>query len=64
MTLKEAAANVGARVVYTPAHGARETGVIKAVGSRFVHVAYGNETTAKATRAEDLQFIEPKEVEA
>lgn len=63
MKLEEAAANIGRGVIYAPRHGAVETGVIKAVGSRFVHVAYGNQTTAKATSPGDLILMNPNESE-
>lgn len=52
MTLDEARENIGRSVVYCPAHGSFEDGLIKSVNDRYVMVDYqGN---VKATAPEDL----------
>ena len=53
MTLEQAAANVGRRVLYRTAHG-QESGVITSVGTVFVFVRYGSDTGSKATDPESL----------
>ncbi len=48
--------DVGRRVVYRPAHGAVESGVITSFNESFVFVRYGNDTRGQATRREDLEW--------
>ena len=57
MTLNEAAAAIGAGVVYRPVHGAAEDGVIVRTNERWVFVRYGVQDGAKATDAGDLQLL-------
>jgi len=57
ISLSQAAAAVGAGVVYRPVHGPAEDGTIVAVNDRYVMVLYVGDRTAKATRAEDLSFL-------
>lgn len=60
MTLNEARRlGEGAGVVYTPAHGAREDGIIKRIGDRYVHVLYRGDYDAKATDPADLEPLRP-----
>jgi hypothetical protein len=56
MTLAEARRlGVGAAVVYAPAHGPREDGVITSIGLAFVHVLYRGDANSKATDPADLE---------
>jgi len=57
ISLSQAAAAVGAGVVYRPSHGPAEDGTIVSVNDRYVMVLYAGDRTAKATRAEDLSFL-------
>ncbi len=63
MTLDEAAANIGKRVVYQPHPGWAEYGVITSVNPRWVFVCYDtddgprNERHSKATAAVQLQLV-------
>lgn len=57
MTLDEARENVGAGVVYRPAHGAAEDGAIVGVNEQYVFVQYVGDRAPKATRSEDLQLL-------
>lgn len=57
ISLGQAAAAIGAGVVYRPQHGPAEDGEIVAVNDRYVMVLYRGDRTAKATRAEDLSFL-------
>jgi hypothetical protein len=57
MTLDDARAHVGDGVVYRPAHGAREQGVITSVNDAYVFVRYGADQGSKATRPADLQLL-------
>ena len=59
MTLEEAAANIGRTVVYQPALGQRETGVITDVGTRWVWVRYGDRQGSQATDPGHLQLETP-----
>lgn len=63
MTLDEA--KVGRTVVYTPFAGCseeqKEKGIIKQKTSLFLFVQYGNDFFAKATKAEDLEYLEEGE---
>jgi hypothetical protein len=54
MTLDEARAHVGETVLYSSVPGECEAGVIVTVGSKYVHVCYGKDQNAKATRPELL----------
>lgn len=56
ITLKEAARNIGRRVVYTPYRGATEEGVITSAGDRWVFVRFAGDTIAKATAPGALDF--------
>jgi len=56
MTLDEAAANVGAGVVYR-SMGGIEDGVITSVNSRVVFVRYKGDNGSKATNPGDLTFL-------
>lgn len=57
MTLEEAKASIGRRVVYrdTPNHS--EVGVITSVGS-WVFVRYGSDQQSKATAAWSLELLD------
>jgi len=57
VTLTEAAENIGAGVVYTAPHGAREDGVISSVGAAYVFVRYGGDSHSKATLPQDLTLL-------
>lgn len=60
MSLGQAAAAVGAGVVYRPNGGnypTSEDGTIVSVNDRFVMVLYVGDRTPKATRPEDLSFL-------
>lgn len=51
--------DIGRTVIYSPSHGPAERGVITGIiGLDLVHVRYGDETTAKATKVEDLDWPE------
>ena len=60
MTLKEAAENIGHKVVYTPYPGCPTTileeGVISSVNDEYVFVRYSLGDTAAATNPEDLEL--------
>lgn len=56
MTIEEAAANIGRRVVYTHPHGPTEYGVITSVSERFAFVRYGDAVNSQATPVERLTF--------
>lgn len=67
MTLEEARAAVGRKVVYRPPHWksvkrknpgpwAPEEGVITSVNDSFVFVRYGSQAGSAATNAENLEF--------
>jgi len=58
VTLDEARALVGHRVVYHAYPGALvEEGTITSVGDALVFVRYGADTGSKATRPEDLEPV-------
>ena len=57
MTLDEARSHIGDGVVYTPAHGGREDGVITGVSSRVVFVRYAGDPAAKGTNPADLTLL-------
>lgn len=60
ISLGQAAAAVGAGVVYRPNGGnypTAEDGTIVSVNDRYVMVLYVGDRTPKATRAEDLTFL-------
>ena len=59
MTLDEARARIGDGVIYARPYGARETGVITSVGSRWIYVSYDDKPYGKATAAADLTFLSP-----
>lgn len=63
MTLVEARAHIGNKVVYRASHVKRtepgEEGVITSVNDRFVFVRYGPDTTAKATHPAMLDLVAP-----
>ena len=61
MTIEEAIAHVGDGVVYAPAYGDREDGVITSVSDRFVFVRYGSRTTSAATEPAALSLLETTE---
>lgn len=57
MTLEEAQANVGARVVYRPVGAPVEYGRITDVGQRYVFVRYeGGRPASLATPADSLEL--------
>ncbi len=64
MTLDEFRSLVGRRVVYLPSlhFGQLESGTITSVGSAFVFVRYGADTTSKATAAADLELEQPEKI--
>lgn len=56
MTLSEAAASIGAGVIYQPGYWAPpEDGTIVSVNDAYVMVLYVGDRAPKATRAEDLE---------
>jgi hypothetical protein len=59
MTLDEARAHVGEKVLYSSVPGEADTGVITSVGRKYVHVRYGQkvDADAKATPAELLTLM-------
>lgn len=57
MTLTEAAANVGAKVLYQAAASPPEEGVITSVNERYVFVRYGSDGCSLATPAEYLTLL-------
>ena len=58
MSLAQAAASVGAGVVYRPYPGApAEDGTIVSVNDTYVMVLYVGDRTPKATRAADLSLL-------
>jgi hypothetical protein len=57
MTLDEARNHIDDGVVYKPAGGKPETGVITAVSSVYVFVQYAGERGTKATYPEDLTLL-------
>ena len=61
MTLSEARAHIGDRVVYRPPHIKRtepgEEGVIVSVSDRYVFVRYGTDSHAKATHPAFLNLV-------
>jgi hypothetical protein len=57
MTLEEAGAQVGETVLYSSVPGECEVGVIVTVGTKYVHVCYGRDQNAKATRPELLTLM-------
>jgi hypothetical protein len=57
MTLDEARAHIGEKVLYSSIPGECEAGVIVTVGATYVHVCYGRDRNAKATRPELLTLM-------
>ncbi len=57
MTLEEARAGVGLKVLYSSVPGECEAGEIVAVGNTYVHVCYGRDRNARATRPELLTLM-------
>jgi hypothetical protein len=57
MTLEEARAGIGETVLYSTVPGECEVGVIVTVGTKYVHVCYGRDRNAKATRPELLTLM-------
>jgi len=57
MTLDEARAHVGEKVLYSSVPGECEVGEIVTVGTKYVHVCYGKQQNAKATRPELLTLM-------
>ena len=57
MTLDEARDHIGAKVLYSSVPGECEVGVIVTVGATYVHVCYGRDRNAKATRPELLTLM-------
>jgi hypothetical protein len=57
MTLDEARAHVGERVLYSTWPGEADEGVITGVNGAYAFVRYGRDTAAKATRPEDLALL-------
>lgn len=56
MTLDECRAHVGAGVVYEPADGRREDGVITSVNSMYAFVRFGTDAHSKATHPGQLEL--------
>jgi hypothetical protein len=61
MTLDEAAAHVGEKVVYRTAYGRAEEGVITSVNDRWVFVRYGASAGSMPTAPEMLTLLASKE---
>jgi hypothetical protein len=57
VTLDEARDHIGCGVVYVPASGKREDGVITSVNAMYVHVRYAGDAGSKATYPEDLTLL-------
>lgn len=57
MTLEQARAHIGAKVVYRTAYGRIEEGVITSTGQRWVFVRYGADTGSKATDPAALSLL-------
>lgn len=57
MTLDEARAHVGEKVIYSLRPGQADTGVISSVGDVYVFVLYGRDFTPKATYPGDLTLM-------
>ena len=49
--------DAGRRVVYSPPHGAVECGTVKGWNDLYVFVLYDGDTTPKATRRCDLNWL-------
>lgn len=49
--------DVGRKVIYRPAHGDIEEGVITSFNSSYVFVRFGNDVTSKACRLDQLELI-------
>lgn len=65
ITLDQAAARIGDRVIYHDGHAPYpaspgEEGVITSVSDRFVFVRYGNGMTGVATDPDGLEFAAPE----
>jgi hypothetical protein len=58
MTLNEARAHAGERVLYSTYPGEADDGVIDSVNDTHVLVRYGRDLTAKATRPECLTLMQ------
>lgn len=56
MTLEQARENIGAQVVYTSRHGARDWGQISSVGQTYIFVKYQGSAQAQATPPELLSL--------
>lgn len=56
ITIPEALKNIGRGVVYTPAHGDREVGLVVGASSSYIFVEYGI-GSVKATHPEDLEWL-------
>lgn len=57
MTLDEARAHTGEKVLYSARPGQADEGVISSVNETYVFVRYGRQQTATATRPEDLTLM-------
>ena len=57
MTLDEARARVGAKVIYSSVPGEADAGEIIAAGAKYVHVLYAGQPNAKATPPELLTLM-------
>ena len=58
ITLADAADNIGRAVVYQSHPAAPvEQGYITSVNHRYVFVRYGSDSTGKATRPDDLRWM-------
>jgi len=57
MTIEEAEAHIGDGVVYAPAYGEREDGVITSVTRTHVFVMYAGDLHSKATSPGDLFLL-------
>jgi len=57
MTIDDARVRIGRIVKYLPGTDRAEVGEITAVSSDWVFVMYAGDTTSKATRPEDLEFL-------
>lgn len=57
MTLDEARDHVGETVLYSSVPGECKVGAIVTVGTKYVHVCYGRDQNAKATRPELLTLM-------
>lgn len=56
--IEASASDIGRKVIYRDRSGFKvEEGVIMSMNDKYVFVRYGSETTSKATRQMDLEWV-------